>query len=271
MTFPSKSCMYKDACKTECWVMMHDYTLTTRIYMRARTRITFLCVGCVVSASVVLGCKWHFMPQKDYIPFPLRGRRSIWGGWAVMPVAVRIVNDVWYKRGINHGIPFAWQTQYLVRLESDACCNWHRKWHSICNAEPWDSWGLASAVFGDFRRWSLLVFALQIRIHLQCVWLNDFFFARQAQYFLKLEAALGESWFVSHGEVFCSTAAVLLCNTNRSRKNPEIAITCCCAFLVGRFHRSLVHAWLPPNSTNKTLSPGNLPENWALLSGYSCH
>ena len=46
----------------------------------------------------------------------LRGRRSIW----LMPVASRIVNDVSYVMRINHDTPFAWQAQYLVRLEVDA-------------------------------------------------------------------------------------------------------------------------------------------------------
>ena len=40
-----------------------------------------------------------------------------------MPVAPRIVNDVSYVMRINHDIPFAWQGQYLVRLEVDACCS----------------------------------------------------------------------------------------------------------------------------------------------------
>ena len=39
-----------------------------------------------------------------------------------MPVAPRIVNDV-----SNHDIPFAWQAQYLVRLQCDACCSAHCK------------------------------------------------------------------------------------------------------------------------------------------------
>ena len=43
-----------------------------------------------------------------------------------MPVASRIVNDVSYVMQINHHIPFAWQAQYLVRLEGDACCSAHR-------------------------------------------------------------------------------------------------------------------------------------------------
>ena len=44
-----------------------------------------------------------------------------------MPVAPRNVNDVSYERRINHDIPFAWQAQYLVRLEVDACCSTHCK------------------------------------------------------------------------------------------------------------------------------------------------
>ena len=49
--------------------------------------------------------------------FLLCGRRSIWCGWNEMPVAPRILNDVSYVMRINHDIPFAWQAQYLVRLE----------------------------------------------------------------------------------------------------------------------------------------------------------
>ena len=56
--------------------------------------------------------------------FLLRGRRSI---CKVMPVAPRIVNDVSYERRIDHDIPFAWQAQYLVRLQGDACCSAHCK------------------------------------------------------------------------------------------------------------------------------------------------
>ena len=32
--------------------------------------------------------------EGSIMTFLLRGRRSIWGGWKVMPVALRIVNDV---------------------------------------------------------------------------------------------------------------------------------------------------------------------------------
>ena len=41
----------------------------------------------------------------------------------MLPVAPRIVNDVAYVMRINHEIHVAWQAQYLVRLEADACCS----------------------------------------------------------------------------------------------------------------------------------------------------
>ena len=37
----------------------------------------------------------------------------------MLTVALRIVNDVSYVMRINHEIHFAWQAQYLVRLEGD--------------------------------------------------------------------------------------------------------------------------------------------------------
>ena len=40
-----------------------------------------------------------------------------------MPVAPRIVNDVSSVMWLNHDIHFAWQAQYLVRSEVDACCS----------------------------------------------------------------------------------------------------------------------------------------------------
>ena len=38
-------------------------------------------------------------------------------------VAPRIVNDVSYATGINHGSDFSWQAQSLVMLEGDTCCS----------------------------------------------------------------------------------------------------------------------------------------------------
>ena len=43
------------------------------------------------------------------------------------PVAPRIGNDVSYMMRFNHDIPFAWQAQYLVRLEGDSCRSAHCK------------------------------------------------------------------------------------------------------------------------------------------------
>ena len=44
-----------------------------------------------------------------------------------MPVAPRIVNDVSYVTRINNEGHFAWQAQYLVRLEGESCCFAHCK------------------------------------------------------------------------------------------------------------------------------------------------
>ena len=42
-------------------------------------------------------------------------------------LAPRIVNDVSfsYVMRFNHEIHFAWQAQYLVKLEADSCCYAH--------------------------------------------------------------------------------------------------------------------------------------------------
>ena len=45
----------------------------------------------------------------------------------MLPVAPRIVNDVSYVTGINHACHFAWQAQYLVRLDGERCCSAHCK------------------------------------------------------------------------------------------------------------------------------------------------
>ena len=58
--------------------------------------------------------------------FNLRGRRSISRSWIVTP-APRIVNDVSCETRINHEIHFAWQAQYLVKLEDESCCSAHCK------------------------------------------------------------------------------------------------------------------------------------------------
>ena len=65
-------------------------------------------------------------------------------------VAPRIVNDVSFVRRINHEIHFAWQAQYLVKLEGDSCCSAHCKRFFMCDADQsWDSFCVAGAVFGE--------------------------------------------------------------------------------------------------------------------------
>ena len=39
----------------------------------------------------------------------------------------RIVSDLSCARRINHEIHFAWQAQYLVKLEGGSCCYAHCK------------------------------------------------------------------------------------------------------------------------------------------------
>ena len=41
----------------------------------------------------------------------------------VTPVALRTVKTVSYVTRIKHSKHFAWQAQYLVRLEGDTCCS----------------------------------------------------------------------------------------------------------------------------------------------------
>ena len=41
----------------------------------------------------------------------------------MLTVAPRIANDVSYAMRINHEIHFAWQAQYLVKLEAAFCCS----------------------------------------------------------------------------------------------------------------------------------------------------
>ena len=42
-------------------------------------------------------------------------------------VTPRIVNNVSYVTKINHESHFAWQAQYLLKLEADSCCSAHCK------------------------------------------------------------------------------------------------------------------------------------------------
>ena len=102
-----------------------------------------------------------FYWRKHFREFPMkswasrfRGRRSIWWGWRVTLVAPRIGNEVSYVTQIIDDIHFAWQAQYLVRLEGDFTCSTHWKWGFICDADHWwHSFCVAGAVFGEVGGW----------------------------------------------------------------------------------------------------------------------
>ena len=107
-----------------------------------------------------LGMSFH-MWRGSIMTFILRGRRSIWWSWRLTLVAPRIVNDVSYVRRVNDEIHFAWQAQYLVKLEGDSCCSAHCQWGFICEADQWwDSFWVAGALLGEFEGWLYLLCAL---------------------------------------------------------------------------------------------------------------
>ena len=101
------------------------------------------------------------MWRRSLMTLILCGRCSIWWGWGVTLLAPRIGNEVSYVTQIIPDIHFAWQAQYLVRLEGDLTCSTHWKWGFICDADHWrHSFCVAGAVFGEVGRWLLLRRAL---------------------------------------------------------------------------------------------------------------
>ena len=71
----------------------------------------------------------------------LRGMRNIWCSWRVTLVAPRIVTDVSYLMRINHEIHFAWQAQYLVKLEC------HFSWQAEHFVKFWEIAGARNVGF----------------------------------------------------------------------------------------------------------------------------
>ena len=94
------------------------------------------------------------MWRRSLMTFILRGRRSIWWGWRVTSLSPRIGNEVSYVTQIIDDVHFAWQAQYLVRLEGGFTCSTHWKWGFICDSDHWwHSFCVAGAVFGEVGRW----------------------------------------------------------------------------------------------------------------------
>ena len=75
----------------------------------------------------------------------LRARRSIWYSWRVTVVAPRIVNAVSYLMRINHEIHFAWQAQYLAKLEC------HFSWQAQHFVKFWEIAGVRNVVFFPYK------------------------------------------------------------------------------------------------------------------------
>ena len=98
-----------------------------------------------------IGMTFH-MWRRPLMTLILCGRCSIWWGWRVTSLAPRIGNEVSYVTHIIDDIHFAWQAQYLVRLEGGFTCSTHWKWGFICDADHWwHSFCVAGAVFGEVR------------------------------------------------------------------------------------------------------------------------
>ena len=68
------------------------------------------------------------MWRKSLLTCILRGRRSIWWGCRVTSLSPRIGNEISHVTQIIDDVHFAWQAQYLVRLEGDFTCSTHCKW-----------------------------------------------------------------------------------------------------------------------------------------------
>ena len=232
-------------------------------------------IGKVTEAA---GARWRFYPRissdilessfywrKHFREFPMkswasrfRGRRSIWWGWRVTLVAPRIGNEVAYVTQIIDDIHFAWQAQYLVRLEGGFTCSAHWKWGFICDADHWwHSFCVAGAVFGEVGGWLHLLHALEMRFHMwrrslmtfilrgrRSIWwgwrvtwlaprigndvsyvtqiIDDIHFAWQAQYLVRLAGDF--SWQAQHFVTFweiAGTRNVVFYNTKSSPRWEE--------------------------------------------------
>ena len=115
------------------------------------------------------------MWRRSLLTFILRGRRSIWWGCRVTWLGPHIGNDVLYVTQIMAAIHFAWQAQYLVRLEGDLTWSTHWKWRFICDADHcWRSFCVAGAIFGEVGGWFDLVHTLAMRFYMWCRLLMTF-------------------------------------------------------------------------------------------------
>ena len=125
-------------------------------------------VGGWLHLLYALEMRFH-MWRRSLMTLILCGTCSIWWGWGVTSLAPRIGNAVSYVTQIIDDIHFAWQAQYLVRLEGDFSCSVHWKWRFICDADHWwHSFCVARAVFGEVGRLLYLLRALEMTLYMWC-------------------------------------------------------------------------------------------------------
>ena len=157
-------------------------------------------------------CKWRFISDwcGSIMRFILRGRRSFWWSWRMIPVAPRIVNDVSSVMRINHEIHFAWQAQYLVKLDCDSCCSAHCKWRFMWDAGQ--SWFILRGRRSIWWSWIVTPVVPQIVNDVSYVTRinHEIQFARKAQYLVKLDCdsccSAHCKWrFICDAVVQCST------------------------------------------------------------------
>ena len=103
-------------CEADPWWLR--YCVAGAVFGEVGGWLHFLCA---------LEMKFH-MSSRSLMMFILRGRRSICWCWRVTLLAPRIGNDVSYVTQIIDDIHFAWQAQYLVKLDGDSFCAAHCKW-----------------------------------------------------------------------------------------------------------------------------------------------
>ena len=94
----------------------------------------WLCLLCALEMT------FH-MRRGSIMRFILRGRRSICWGSRLTLLAPRILNDVSYVTRINHEMHFAWQAQYLVKLDC------HFSWQAQHLVTFWEIAGARNVVF----------------------------------------------------------------------------------------------------------------------------
>ena len=112
----SAHCKWRFICDADHW--WHSFWAAGTVFGEVGGWLLLLCA---------LEMTFH-MWRGSLMTFILGGRRTIWWSWRVTLAAPRIVNDLSYVRRINHEIDFAWQAQYLVKLEGDSCSYAHCKW-----------------------------------------------------------------------------------------------------------------------------------------------